>query len=128
MTPPRQPAPAPADPDTAVQTECSTLHAALDLLGRAWAGPVLWALRAGPTRYRELRDNLPGISDAVLAARLKDLCAAGLAQRQVTPGPPVQVRYRLTPAGADALPALRAVLAYGSRYAGILARRRPPTQ
>ena len=90
--------------------DCDAVHRALTLLGRAWAGAVLWAMLEGAERFTEVRAAVPGISDAVLTARLRELCDHGLVVRQVSPGPPVAVRYLLTDAGRgtrDVLEALR---------------------
>jgi len=89
--------------------DCDAVHRALALLGRAWAGAVLWAMLDGAERFTEVRAAVPGISDAVLTARLRELCAHGLAERRVEPGPPVAVRYLLTDAGRATGPVLEAL-------------------
>lgn len=106
-------APATAD---GLPTECAAVHRVLTLLGRAWAGPVLWALLSGARRYSEVAAQVPGVSDAVLAARLKDLCEHGLVERTVDPGPPVSVRYAPTVTGRDARRVLRALRDYATRH------------
>ena len=57
----------------------------------------------------QIRDRIPGITDATLTTRLRHLCVAGIATRTVDPGPPVRITYALTDAGRAALPALDAV-------------------
>lgn len=88
--------------ERAPHAECVEVQAALALLGRAWAGAVLWTVLAGAERFGEIRERVDGVSDAVLSARLKDLCEYGLVERVVEPGPPVLVRYRPTEVGRDA--------------------------
>ena len=39
----------------------------------------------GAERFTEVRAGVPGISDAVLTARLRELCGHGLAERDVAP-------------------------------------------
>ena len=97
-------------------TDCDAVHQALALLGRAWAGAVLWAMLDGAERFTEIRTAVPGISDAVLTARLRELCAHGLAERNVDAGPPVQVRYRLTDAGFATGPVLDALRDFARRH------------
>jgi len=90
------------------EVACSEVQRALAVLGRSWAGAVLWSVLEGARRYGEIRTSLPGISDAVLSARLKDLCAHGLLERTedaTTHG----VRYEPTAVGVDARAALAAV-------------------
>lgn len=97
-------------------SDCEALHGALDLLGRAWAGPVLWAMLEGRARFSEIRAAVPGVSDAVLATRLRDLCERGLVERLVAAGPPTAVTYRLTTAGVETRPALVALRDYALRH------------
>ena len=68
------------------------------LVGRRWTGGVVRAMPGGASRFGEIRAAVPGVTDAVLATRLRELCAAGLATRTVDEGQPIRVEYRLTPA------------------------------
>ena len=99
---------------------CEPFDAAMRLLGRRWAGAVVRAMLGGATRFGEIRAALPGITDAVLSARLRELCAKGLAAREVSQEAPVQVRYRLTPAGRDLRPVLAAIEKYGVKHEALL--------
>ena len=100
---------APERPGPLDHGDCDAVHRALAVLGRAWAGAVLWAMLDGAERFTEIRSAAPGISDAVLTARLREVCFHGLAERHVEPGPPVVVRYRLTGAGRATRPVLEAL-------------------
>ena len=104
--------------DTGV--DCGVLDGVLAFLGRAWAGATIRAMLDGHERFSEIARAVPAATDGVLSARLKDLCARGLAIRAVTPGPPVTVTYRLTPAGRDLGPVLDALVAYGETHPGAL--------
>lgn len=88
------------------EVACTEVQRALAVLGRSWAGAVLWSVLQGARRYGEVRTALPGISDAVLSARLKELCVHGLLRRTEDTG---AVTYTPTPVGADAREALAAV-------------------
>lgn len=99
---------------------CEPFEAAMRLLGRRWAGQVVRAMLGGARRFGEIRAAVPGITDPVLTTRLRELCAAGLATREVTDGPPVLVEYVLTPAGRDLRPVLRAVERYGTKHHDLL--------
>ena len=96
--------------------DCEAVHRVLGLLGRAWAGAVLWAMLDGADRFSLIRGAVPGVSDAVLTARLRDLCEHGLAERVVEAGPPTSVRYVATPAGHDARRLLRSLRDYARRH------------
>jgi len=89
---------------------CSAaLTRAFGFLGKRWNGVLLGTLATGPLGFADLRRAVTGISDSMLSERLVELAGAGLLERQVEPGPPVSVSYRLTDAGAALLPALDAL-------------------
>lgn len=92
------------------------LTRAFRLLGKRWNGIILATLRHGPLGFAELRRAVEGISDSVLSERLSELSAAGLALREVEAGPPVTVRYRLTPAGEALMPILDDLATWAARH------------
>lgn len=87
---------------------------ALDAIGDRWTLLVVRELLSGPKRYTDLQDGLPGISTDVLAARLRDLEAAGLLERRVLPPPAASKVYELTPDGAALEPVLVALARWGT--------------
>lgn len=103
-----------------VQGQCTVVEDVMGVLGRAWAGAVIEALLAGHSRFRELSRAIPGVTDGVLSTRLKELCARGLAERVVEPGPPTVVEYRLTAAGRDVAPVLAAVREFGAAHPDVI--------
>ena len=76
------------------------------LLGNRWTGLILAVLMPGPAHYAELRRAVPGISERMLSSRLAELSASGLVTREVVDGPPLGVRYQVTPCGAALRPAM----------------------
>ena len=54
---------------------------ALELVGERWALLIVRDLLVGPRRYGELAAGLPRIPTNILAARLKELQAAGVLRR-----------------------------------------------
>lgn len=106
---------------TTPQSECSVIEDVMGILGRAWAGAVIEAMLTGNERFSDIARAVPGVTDGVLSTRLKELCARGLAQRLVDPGPPTTVTYRLTPAGRDVAPVLAAVRAFGHAHPEVTA-------
>lgn len=101
-------------------TQCTLVEDVMGFLGRAWAGAVIEAMLEGKERFSEISRSVRA-TDGVLSARLKELCARGLAERVVEPGPPVSVTYRLTEAGRDVAPILDAVRAYGQSHPEVMA-------
>src|SRR5258708_944913 len=90
---------------------------ALDVVGERWSLLLVRELTFGPRRYRDLTTGLPGIPSHVLAARLKDLQAAGVITRRTLPAPTDVTVYELTDAGRALQPALKELLDWGLRYA-----------
>src|SRR5258707_3343645 len=90
---------------------------ALDIVGDRWSLLLIRELTLGPRRYRDLATGLPGIPSNVLAARLKDLQAAGVIPRRTLPAPTDVPVYELTGAGRALQPALTELLHWGLHYA-----------
>jgi DNA-binding HxlR family transcriptional regulator len=93
--------------------EFCTVARALDVLGERWALLVVRELLLGPRRYTDLLGGLPGIGTNVLAARLRELEAAGIVERKRLPPPAPASVYELTDRGR----ALRPVLDELARWA-----------
>ena len=89
---------------------------ALDIVGERWNLLIVRELTLGPRRYHDLAAGLPGIPSNVLAARLKDLQAAGVITRHTLPAPTDVTVYELTGAGRALQPALKELLDWGLRY------------
>ena len=85
---------------------------AFQILGKRWSGVILGTLANGALGFAELRRQVIGISDSVLAERLSELHTGGLVERDVQHGPPVSVVYRLSDGGAALVPALQALSAW----------------
>ena len=95
---------------------CPKFHEAVELIGRRWSGAVIRLLMGGRRRYSDLRDAVPDISDRMLSERLKELEAAGIVRRIVTPQTPVRVEYELTDKGRALEPPLRALGEWASEW------------
>lgn len=83
---------------------------ALELIGERWALLIVRDLLVGPRRYGELAAGLPRIPSNILAARLKELQAAGVLRR--VPYSRVIV-YELTPYGRELEPIVLELAAWG---------------
>jgi DNA-binding HxlR family transcriptional regulator len=87
----------------------------LELVGERWALLIVRDLLVGPRRYGELAAGLPRIPSNILAARLKELQAAGVIRR--IPRSRVIV-YELTPYGRELEPIVLALGAWGFKALG----------
>ncbi|GAA3987110.1 helix-turn-helix domain-containing protein [Allokutzneria multivorans] len=85
------------------------LSRAFDFLGKRWNGVIIGTLASGPAGFAELKRAITGISDSMLSDRLTELTAAGLLTREVSPGPPLSVSYRLTTSGENLQPVLQSL-------------------
>jgi DNA-binding HxlR family transcriptional regulator/putative sterol carrier protein len=91
---------------------------ALDLVGERWSLLVIRELLDGPKRYTDLLAGLPGIATDMLAARLRDLEAAGVVTRDTLPPPAASKVYALTALGQTLRPALIELARWGLRLLG----------
>jgi DNA-binding HxlR family transcriptional regulator len=82
----------------------------MELVGERWALLIIRDLLVGPRRYGELAAGLPRIPSNILAARLKELQAAGVIRR--APRSRVIV-YEVTPYGRELEPVVLALGAWG---------------
>ncbi|MDG4796106.1 helix-turn-helix domain-containing protein [Micromonospora sp. WMMD1082] len=94
------------------EAACRGFQDALELVGRRWTGAILLAAVRGARRFGEYRLAVAGISDRLLAARLKELEADGLIARSVIPSTPVQIRYTPTEQGRQLMAALQPLIAW----------------
>lgn len=88
---------------------------ALELVGERWALLIVRDLLVGPRRYGELAAGLPRIPSNILAARLKELQAAGILRR--APRSRIII-YELTPFGRELEPIVLALGAWGFKAMG----------
>ncbi|MDH6182030.1 DNA-binding HxlR family transcriptional regulator [Microbacteriaceae bacterium SG_E_30_P1] len=96
--------------------ECRRFQASAETVGKRWSGGILMALYLGSTRFSEILGRVEGLSDRMLAQRLRELEAEGLVERDVIPTVPVQIRYALTERGTDLMRALQPLAAWGQRW------------
>lgn len=100
-----------------VGTETCSIQRALDVVGDRWTVLVLREVFNGVRRFDPMRRHL-GVSDPVLAARLRKLVEAGVLETVPyrEPGSRTRHEYRLTAKGADLYPVLLALMEWGDRH------------
>src|SRR5258708_5410965 len=86
---------------------------ALDLLGERWTPLVVRELLGGGTRFGDLKRGIPRISKTMLAARLRELCDAGVITRVPRDEGP---SYALTEAGRELGGTVRELGSWGQRW------------
>lgn len=96
---------------------CPIAHA-LGLVGERWSLLVVRELMEGPKRYTDLVAGLPKIGTNILAARLRDLEAAGVVGKRRLPPPAASTVYELTAYGRDLRPVIHELARWGVRSLG----------
>ncbi len=92
------------------------LEYGLEVFGGKWNSRIICVLAAKQTlRYSELRREMGNITDAVLAATLKELIASGIISRRSYDEIPPRVEYSLTDKGRSVVPILQSIC----QWAGI---------
>jgi len=89
---------------------------ALDVIGERWTLLILRELMAGPRRFKDLMDGLPGVSTNLLSERLKHLEQQRVLHRRVLPPPAGSTVYELTPLGLALEPTLLELGKWGSQF------------
>ncbi len=95
---------------------CPKYHRAVELIGRRWTGAILRVLLSGVSRFSAICETVPGLSDRMLAERLKELESEGIVTRTVVPEKPVRVEYALTGKGRDLESVIHAVSGWAERW------------
>jgi len=79
----------------------------LEKVGGKWKLLIIFNLKQSEIlRFSELRRAIPGISEKVLTAQLRDLESDGFINRKVYPQVPPKVEYSLTEKGLSLYPVL----------------------
>lgn len=92
------------------------LEYGLEVFGGKWNSRIICVLAAKQTlRYSELRREMGNITDAVLAATLKELIASSIISRRSYDEIPPRVEYSLTEKGRSVVPILQSIC----QWAGI---------
>jgi DNA-binding HxlR family transcriptional regulator/SAM-dependent methyltransferase len=85
------------------------------VIGEKWALLAIREISFGNRRFNEIARNTGAPRDR-LAARLRGLVDAGILERREYQSTPPRAEYRLTEAGRDLVPVLRALLTWGDRW------------
>lgn len=93
------------------------LEYGLEIFGGKWKSRIICVLSVKEVlRYSELRREMGNITDAVLAAALKELQTAGIVERRSYDEIPPRVEYSLTERGWSVMPILRSICRWAGLY------------
>ncbi|MFI5615629.1 winged helix-turn-helix transcriptional regulator [Amycolatopsis sp. NPDC051903] len=104
------------DVGTIDDESCREFQHSIELVGRKWSAAILLALARGAQRFGEVHHAVDGISNRLLAVRLKELQTQNLVERTVIPTTPVEIRNALTESGRELLVGLMPLIHWQQRW------------
>jgi DNA-binding HxlR family transcriptional regulator len=97
-------------------TMCPKYEAAADVLGKKWTGRIIRVLLGGPKRFKEIKEQIPEMSDKMLTDRMKELETIAIVERKVYPEMPVRIEYVLTEKGRELEPVIESIQKWGEHW------------
>ena len=88
----------------------------LEVVGDRWTLLVVRDLLAGPRRFQDFLETLPGIAPNILSARLKLMEEQGLIAREFYSEHPPRAQYALSAKGRELGMVVGALAAWGGRH------------
>jgi Predicted transcriptional regulators len=95
---------------------CPKYEAAADILGKKWTGLIIRVMLGGPKRFKEIKEQIPEMSDKMLTDRMKELESQNIVKRTVYPEMPVRIEYDLTPKGRELQPVIESIQNWGEHW------------
>lgn len=92
------------------------MRRAFALLSGKWKLEIMWLLNQRVYRFGELRKAIPGITQHMLTAQLRELEADGLVARTVFAEVPPRVEYEITQKARGLGPTMEALTAWWNEY------------
>lgn len=92
------------------------MRRAFALLSGKWKLEIMWLLHQRIHRFGELRKAIPGITQHMLTAQLRELEADGLVSRTIFAEVPPRVEYEITQKARGLGPTMEALTAWWKEY------------
>src|SRR4030081_3656731 len=86
----------------------------LAMISGKWKLEILWLLNQRMHRFNELRRAIPGVTQHMLTAQLRELEADGLVRRTIYPEIPPRVEYEITSEARRLQPVFEAIFAWAN--------------
>ncbi len=102
-----------------LQEYLTVVQRGLKAITGKWKGEIMCLLSEGPKRFNELRRGIPGVTQHMLAAQLRDLEKTGLIVRHDYEQAPPRVEYELSEAGKALRPVGDALHHWATAYAPV---------
>jgi DNA-binding HxlR family transcriptional regulator len=95
------------------------VQATSNVMAGKWKVLIVWHLSFGSRRFAELRELLPGVSEKVLTAQLRELERDAVVRRLAAKTIPLRVDYMLSDAGKELIPVMEAMCSWGTKHLGV---------
>jgi len=86
----------------------------LRFIGKRWKPAVIWKIKEGYIRFKDLKQQLPNISDKMLAQTMNELVRDGILHKKTYQEVPMRVEYSCTPFGESLFPVLAQMNEWGN--------------
>jgi DNA-binding HxlR family transcriptional regulator len=96
----------------------------LEVIGGKWKCVILWHVRGRVRRFSELRRLIPGATQKMLTAQLRQLERDGLIERKVYAQVPPKVEYSISDYGRTLSPLLEQMCKWGLSHTDAESARR----
>ena len=95
---------------------CPKDESAAELLGKKWTGLIIRVMLGGPKRFKDIKEQIPEMSDKMLTDRMKELESIGILTRTVYPEMPVRIEYELTEKGRNLEEVILSIQSWGENW------------
>jgi DNA-binding HxlR family transcriptional regulator len=99
-----------------LEPKTGCIASAMAVIGNKWTALILRDLSGGSKRFCELERSVGNINPRTLSQRLDDLETHGILTKQMFAEVPPRTEYTLTPKGADLMPVLEQMAAWGAKH------------
>lgn len=92
------------------------VHTTINVMAGKWKMFILWNLRKETKRFGQLKNSIPGITQAMLSKQLQDLINDKIIHREIFAEIPPKVEYSLTAIGQSLIPVISLMEEWGVKY------------
>jgi DNA-binding HxlR family transcriptional regulator len=89
---------------------------ALEIISGKWKLQILVSLAFGRKRFKNMQNEVPGLTPKMLSKQLKELELNGLVDRKVYKTLPVVIEYEITPYGKTLKSVIKELHKWGSKH------------
>lgn len=95
---------------------CPKFEKTFNILGKKWTGLIIEVLLLSDRRFKEISEQITGVSDRVLVERLKELEDEGIVLRTEHSDGPIKIVYSLTEKGRDLVHVMEEVQLWSDKW------------